>query len=1005
MKSKTIVFFISLFIVSLPRLIYAETEITQLFINEHSYITAENGPYTVSAADIYIPLGREIVVEEGTTIRFDGGQIKVSGTLKFQGTSSRQISIELVNPRKLLAPMNIVGGNLYMQFTNATGEGPIIESIGGKVEIVHSHFENIQGSRSYMIVYSGSTISLADNLFSGVNTPHVLDIYNNSHGDIRQTSFQKSGYKAAISIFDGWNSQGKTSMSISASTFLQSPSVGVEVFNGASVILDGVSITDSKASGLLAHSNGGVDIRNSLFERNDIGVESYNSSTTIMNSSIEENKSYGMIAYGGPVTASKNWWGSANGPYNKKTNPAGTGQIVTDDVVFIPWLIEKPNAIICCSSILFIPGIEASRLYVRNWTENQLWEPNTNADVKKLFLDSNGNSIEKNVYTRDVIRKTNLSGGLFDVGVYDGISNFLASLVSQSMIAAWTAAPYDWRGNPDEVANRQIMLEKNATTSLEILFNSLVNNSKTGKVSILTHSNGGLVAKTFIKNLFDKGKGSLVDRLIMVGAPEYGTPQAVGDMLHGDGQSILGGLILSKSTARDLSKNMSAAYSLLPSQKYFGSSSPPVITFTADSDPALSPASKYGNTITDRIQLENFLVASKGDRVDTKSIDQPSVLNSGLLVRSENFHQSMDGLFQSSSLSGLVGVTNIVGVGRNTTTGISYRYTKKGDKTKIDRTRVYSADGDGVVLAGELSIRSGDVYAVDISALNLETKQNYQHSNMMSIPVIQQMIVSILRGELSKLPPFVSKQSMTDDPRKRYEFSVHSPVAIMAYDQDGKRTGLVKEAVEDQIGFVLQEIPNSQYDNFGEAKTIITSTLPAKIVLTGLDTGIFRFTATEFQGDNVISKMEYSNVPTIEGMTAEFIPASSSLMTIDYNADGFKDEELFPDSQSSELDSTTAITLARAVIVSQVQIKHIRDKYIRELDLIQKTIQKGGVEKAYKETVRITRNLATAMKVYNFMQKKIKIKKLVEPIVQDTTILYYQFQRLNTIFSALAESA
>jgi hypothetical protein len=49
--------------------------------------------------------------------------------------------------------------------------------------------------------------------------------------------------------------------------------------------------------------------------------------------------SYGVLNDGGEtVDATNNWWGYASGPYHKTLNPDGTGDEVSDNVYFEPWL-------------------------------------------------------------------------------------------------------------------------------------------------------------------------------------------------------------------------------------------------------------------------------------------------------------------------------------------------------------------------------------------------------------------------------------------------------------------------------------------------------------------------------------------------------------------------------------------------------------------------------------------------------------------------------------------
>jgi hypothetical protein len=62
-------------------------------------------------------------------------------------------------------------------------------------------------------------------------------------------------------------------------------------------------------------ANGAV-LRNNLFERNGIGINTDNA---------------------GPVDARWNWWGDSTGPYHSSLNPEGRGDEVQGNVEFIPW--------------------------------------------------------------------------------------------------------------------------------------------------------------------------------------------------------------------------------------------------------------------------------------------------------------------------------------------------------------------------------------------------------------------------------------------------------------------------------------------------------------------------------------------------------------------------------------------------------------------------------------------------------------------------------------------
>ena len=53
---------------------------------------------------------------------------------------------------------------------------------------------------------------------------------------------------------------------------------------------------------------------------------------------------------------------------------------------------DEPPAPVCCSSVLFLPGFEGSRLYRNEQTTtgisepNMLWEPSENDDIRKMSL-------------------------------------------------------------------------------------------------------------------------------------------------------------------------------------------------------------------------------------------------------------------------------------------------------------------------------------------------------------------------------------------------------------------------------------------------------------------------------------------------------------------------------------------------------------------------------------------------------------------------------------------
>ena len=208
-----------------------------------------------------------------------------------------------------------------------------------------------------------------------------------------------------------------------------------------------------------------------------------------------------------------------------------------------------------------------------------------------------GTSIN-DVYTRDVIDEANIAP-FGQENIYLSFINDMNNLVTSGMVGDWDAMPYDWRFAVDDIVRRgsvsvndngeeEIRYDAPLSDGIEPLIvtklRKLIENSQNGKVTIVAHSNGGLVAKELISALqndlaFDTELLDHIDKLILVAVPQAGTPKAVTTLLHGDGQFIPLGLLSAKD-ARTLAEYMPGAYGLLPSRAYFENVNDPVISFT-----------------------------------------------------------------------------------------------------------------------------------------------------------------------------------------------------------------------------------------------------------------------------------------------------------------------------------------------------------------------------------------------------------------------------------------
>ncbi|MEK7612159.1 MAG: peptidoglycan DD-metalloendopeptidase family protein [Patescibacteria group bacterium] len=99
-------------------------------------------------------------------------------------------------------------------------------------------------------------------------------------------------------------------------------------------------------NGVLRLGGGTATVTNSVINKNNYGVYQKGGSITILRSSIYNNSNYGIYNVSLSIAnAINNYWGHASGPYHPTLNPNGTGDIVSNDVDFIPWLTKNPTPI------------------------------------------------------------------------------------------------------------------------------------------------------------------------------------------------------------------------------------------------------------------------------------------------------------------------------------------------------------------------------------------------------------------------------------------------------------------------------------------------------------------------------------------------------------------------------------------------------------------------------------------------------------------------------------
>ncbi len=627
------------------------------------------------------------------------------------------------------------------------------------------------------------------------------------------------------------------------------------------------------------------------------------------------------------------------------------------------------------SNVAFLPGIEASRLYAHEGAgEKWLWEPQRNSDIVRLFLNPDGTSIETGIYMRDIIDESNslplTPPPLFGFNIYKNFMSFMDGLVASSTIREWRAFPYDWRMDLSDVVAHGALLADGSFLDIVAGIEDLASTSATGKVTIIGHSNGGLLGKLIIDEVVSRGEAGIVDKLILVATPQVGAPKALSGLLHGDGLDMPEGFgfLMDKVNARELATNMPSAYTLLPSSGYIGRVVDPVIEFDSFASVLADFRSRYGLAINTAPELRSFLLGDDGVRTRPETIDTetPNVANRVLLDKAEALQNHLDTWTAPSGVS----VFQIAGWGLSTVRGIYYtqrNVMKCNDNLSVclptpilDRLPLFTNDGDTTVVSPSATFIDGvGTYYVDLKKYNDTVFVGREHASILEAIPSQEIVQHIISEDTVSFPHFTSATKPNRGNSLRIR--VHSPVSLDVYDSHRNHTGIVSD---DDLRFIEERIPNSSYMEFGEGKYInLDGEDTYTISLNGQSTGTFTLALDTVVDDSVSTSTVYENIPVTANTLAHlsFSPTTTDpVLVIDTNGDGVADETLHTGSHP-DLHAYAELmeeTLKQMDIASQTKKKiekpldDIEDslKYLPLTLKQQKKIDKKLIE--LKETIQ-----------------------------------------------------
>lgn len=900
---KNILYLVFLLAFVLPCSAGAETIIESKTINKSEVWSASKGPYHIRG-DVVIEQGGTLSINSVSDIYFDSGSLVVLGNLFINASSSTSLDKTKIHFDPNFQVPQIRSGLFELHNVSIDACKSIAETYNhGTFRLVDSSISNCFDFKPTISAWNSSDVLIGNTHFINMGVPSVIEVFSNSTLIVHDSSFDHSARSSIISIHDNY-----ASADIEYTEFNNSKSTGIESFNN-SILRAENNIFNGMQSGIVLFTNAESEILKNSFIGNNIGIESYNASSTVYDNSFESNIEYAAFVSDGTFNASGNWWGNSSGPYHIQKNNTGTGDQIDGELNIAPWLLEKPNNKKCCSTVIFFPGFEGSRLYTRGLLfENQLWEPNREADIKKLFTNPDGSSIGKNIYTKDIIQGTNIGFGLFDKDIYTGFIDYLQGLKKKNNIEDFKVMPYDWRFGSGQ------LIQKNKENWITQILES-ASKSKTKKVILVGHSFGTLIIKKLLLEMKARGQSNLVDSVVFVGSPEQGAFGSVLSILHGDGQSIGSGALLSQSVARSFAQNLESVYELFPKNELADNLINNIGDFSNKPFIKINKNSKSGQIMTDLVRnyqnsgtysftkiqdLENF-VFSKGEvegRVAPESvldIRNPSVGNYSLYQSHQN---SVENTLVNSADLGVPGrLFNILGTGLPTISGIEYSekcFTGTGGPTipliwsfgavgarcLLDRSPLYSNSGDGVVPLGNSLLRPGAKIVLNLFDDNSIHGTTVTHTNLISSDSVVSIFNTILFGYNLSLAG-ASYIRVVNDPVQAEQISDSGPTYSDISDPFQDQISPVEYyrikidskdplVIEDKKGNILKEvkigtaytyqnkIPNVSYIQTGEVRSILLKELPGNIRIEVQNFGIAHISV-----DKIVNKAHESSSPSI----------------------------------------------------------------------------------------------------------------------------------------------
>lgn len=891
MKNKILInFFTFLLLGLLPIGIKADTNVTSP-ITENTTWTKEQGPYIVDGS-IDVVLGKVLSIDSGTRVYFtSGSSLNIFGDLKVEGSVDDPVYMDMSEALNQKWEINFFESkNSVLQNTRAKS----VDNISlFDAEVVVENFDSREARIGFRLFY-GSRMDISNYIFEGESD--ALALYDASSASFLDGSIETSGGSSnsfGIALFDS------SLLHLFNVNFKFLFTKGVGVFD-STLYMRRANFSGGTDSALETYASTGLTSVASVDKTNiknmaDTGVQNYNANLTVTNSKIENNNrgidTYFYLSSTGSLIVNRssvsgngdgvrvydsatngirkvdiknNWWGSVVGPFHIG-NPVSLGDAVSGTKNFKPWLLA-PESGSEKVPVIIIPGIMGSYLNKNDKKGTEVWP-----GIGSLALSKEDGHLDvllnlSTLVTKGVLKKT------FLANYFSGLEGSLDAAGFKENDNLFYFG-YDWRQDVDGLSWKGV---SSTTKTLAEYINEVRVKTGSEKVDIVAHSMGGLLVKSYLNHFGSENNN--IRKFIDIATPHLGSPFAPKTLIFGDniGSDLLGKDVVSPKKIKEISQNFPSIYALIPSKNYYD-----------------SRYTDYTHVIRDLLDIDNNQVTGILNYNDTKNLLQNTGRNSVLLQNAEKLHDTLDTLDPKNYVDEVV---NIVGCSRPTLGNISIRNKKENGEYEYDLAFI---DGDGTVpLKSAEAMSAGSVYYI----------KGAEHATMPSQSGVKELVGSILTNSEVALSASVSTSTASCGIPKGKVVSVHSPVDIHIYDNEGRHSG------PDKKGDIQNDIPGIAYETVEDNKFVfIPDGGEYEIKMIGTDEGTFNVRVSDVENGETTKTEYFYNLPVYSDDTkAELdIDAEVSVLTVVDTVGATTTVELTPTSSVNQemiLDQSTPTT-------------------------------------------------------------------------------------------------